>query len=83
MIAMSHMSVMNSSHDEIAVEYKPVRQDGDMTLPAVVWIDLEGGSGRAHLSLSIDDARVLAERLPRILMLHDAAERLAAEKAVA
>ncbi|WP_433679970.1 hypothetical protein [Nocardia sp. CA-119907] len=82
MIAMSYMDVMSSGHDEISVEYKSVRQSGGMTLPAVVWVDLEGGRGRAHLALSIEHARILAERLPRLLMLHDAAERLAAEMAV-
>ncbi|WP_227985627.1 hypothetical protein [Nocardia spumae] len=37
--------------------------------------------GYARLYLSIEDARTLAEQLPQILMMHDVAERLAAEKA--
>ncbi len=67
----------------VSAEYKPERQFEGCLLPAQVDIDLktEGGA-RAWLCLSIEDARTLAAALPQILMLHDAAVRLAAECAV-
>ncbi len=83
----SWMTVSSTSFDDVKAEYQPawVTEYGTR-VPASVWIDLEEetrGSSSAHLHLSIENARTLASVLPQILMLHDAAERLAAEKAVA
>ncbi len=50
-------------------------------IEAHVSVRLGHAEVRARLTLSIEDARILAERLPEILMRHDAAERLASEKA--
>jgi hypothetical protein len=80
------MSVYLPGFEGIEAEYVPARLSpfGDVMLRASVLVSLiDPKAGTASLGLSIEDARVLAEALPRILMLHDAAERLAAEKAVA
>ncbi|GAB2699704.1 hypothetical protein [Nocardia thraciensis] len=84
MIAMSFMDVTVRKFDGIEAKYRPSRRSAyDDRIPASVDVELENAGGRAWLNLSIEDARTLADRLPQILMLHDQAEHLAAEKAVA
>ncbi|WP_280220157.1 hypothetical protein [Nocardia neocaledoniensis] len=83
MIAMSHMWTQVNSDNGVTVRYIEVRPssfDGEV-LPATVLIGFYGGC--AGLSLSIVDARLLAEQLPDILMSHDAAEHAAREQAAA
>ncbi|WP_433680663.1 hypothetical protein [Nocardia sp. CA-119907] len=82
MIVMSFMQVNVSKYDGIDVQYREARQDTYGRIPASVDVKLVNDGGRAWLNLSLEDARTLADRLPQILMLHDAAERLAAEMAV-
>nr|WP_153410328.1 hypothetical protein [Nocardia macrotermitis] len=79
----TYMSASVSAPEGIEVNYHPERpmSFGDGVVPAGVDVRFTGTT--AYLSLSIEDARALAEQLPQILMLHDAAERVAAEKAVA
>ncbi len=79
----SYMSVGSAAFEAVKAEYQPTRTtDYGTRVPAYVWIDLQDGRGSAHLSLSIEHTRELAEALPQILMFHDAAERLAAQKAI-
>ncbi len=80
---MSFMQVTASKWDGIEVKYREARRTEDTPVPAGVDVHLDNDQSHAWLRLSIEDARALAEQLPRILMLHDAAERLADEKAVA
>ncbi|WP_433622952.1 hypothetical protein [Nocardia sp. CA-120079] len=84
MIVMSFMQVSVSKYDGIDVQYRAAFQSthGNGRVPASVDVELNSNGGRAWLNLSLEDARTLADRLPQILMLHDAAERLAAEMAV-
>ncbi|MFF0493602.1 hypothetical protein ACFYTQ_31670 [Nocardia sp. NPDC004068] len=81
---MAYLNVLTARFDGIEVEYKPSRFSEPLgeNLPAVVYLNLEDRGRTSYLALTIEDARVLAERLPQILMVHDAAERLAAEMAV-
>ncbi|MFX0579453.1 hypothetical protein [Nocardia nepalensis] len=83
MIVMSYMSVVTSRYDSVELEYKSARPGEYGPLPPVVYLNLRDGGGNAYVALTIEDARAVAEALPQIIMLHDAAERLAAEKAVA
>ncbi|MGV9681008.1 hypothetical protein ACWDSJ_37550 [Nocardia sp. NPDC003482] len=78
------MSVLTGRLDGIEVEYKPARFSERLgeNLPAAVHLNFDDPGGHAYVALTVEDARVLAERLPQVLMLHDAAERLAAVKAV-
>ncbi|AHH17260.1 hypothetical protein NONO_c24640 [Nocardia nova SH22a] len=80
---MSFMQVSASKWDGIEVKYREAFQSNGYSIAASVDVRLDTDRSDARLSLSIEDARTLAEQLPRILMEHDAAERLAAEKAVA
>lgn len=80
---MSFMSVSVSKWDGVEASYREAYRYNGTSVPASVDVRLDSDRGDARLNLSIVDARTLAEQLPRILMLHDAAERLAAEKAVA
>ncbi|MBO0856176.1 MAG: hypothetical protein J2P18_20695 [Nocardia sp.] len=80
----SYMSTMNTGFGGVEVEYEPPsRTDSGYALDAGVLVRLRTDVGTASMGLSIEDARVLAEQLPQIVMMHDAAVRLAAEKAVA
>ncbi|MQY22447.1 hypothetical protein [Nocardia macrotermitis] len=89
MIAMSYASMRGFTFELREVEYAPAHEyrwgpeeEYVNQIAATVDLRFEGGMSLC-LSLSIEDARALAEQLPQILMLHDAAERVAAEKAVA
>jgi hypothetical protein len=84
-IAMSFLAMMTTGFDGVEAVYEPARpNDLGRTTQAFVRVKLNGVSAaRASMTLTVEDARTLAEALPQILMLHDAAERLAAEKAVA
>ncbi|WP_433758136.1 hypothetical protein [Nocardia sp. CA-135398] len=79
------MTVSSCSFEDVNAEYHPARDIGDgLIVGATVWVDLEngpGGIGDARLVLSIENARTLAESLTQIVMLHDAAEHAAAERA--
>ncbi|MEV0076196.1 hypothetical protein AB0H58_07265 [Nocardia neocaledoniensis] len=91
MIAMSYISVQSPRSRGIAVSYRaprPYSYDEAITVPAYFDVELETDYGHTYLALTIEDARVLLERLPRLVMEHDAAEhvraeQVAAEKAVA
>lgn len=80
---MSFMSVSVSKWDGVEATYREAYQYKGTSVAASVDVRLDSDRSDARLNLSIEDARTLAEQLPQILMLHDAAERLAAEKAVA
>lgn len=80
---MSHISTQVNVFDGLTVTYFPVRPSsfpGEM-LPASISVDLNGGYAR--LSLSMEDARLLAEQLPGLVMAHDATERDAKVRATA
>ncbi|WP_280377310.1 hypothetical protein [Nocardia wallacei] len=84
MIAMSFIATMITGFDGVEAEYVPARQnvDGEM-VPAFVRIRLVGvPESKATLTVTVEDARTIAEALPQILMLHDATVRLAADCAV-
>ncbi|WP_040817363.1 hypothetical protein [Nocardia jiangxiensis] len=83
MIAMSFLAMMSTGFDGVRAKYVPAVRNalGRMSSP-VVRVELNGVTA-SSLTLTIEDARTLTETLSQILMLHDAAERLAAEKAVA
>ena len=89
MIDMSSYFCMDGALEGVAeVEYKAAHnyrygQDEQYSspIPAYVFVRLGKGFPEVRLRLSIEDVRALAEQLPQVLMLHDAAERLAAEKA--
>ncbi|MFF0455256.1 hypothetical protein [Nocardia africana] len=83
MIAMSFMSVSVSKWDGVEATYREAYQYKGTSVAASVDVRLDSDRSDARLNLSIEDARTLAEQLPQILMLHDQAERLGAEKAVA
>ncbi|WP_040827755.1 hypothetical protein [Nocardia jiangxiensis] len=83
MIAMSFLAMMSTGFDGVRAKYVPaVRNALGGRNSAVVRVELIGVPA-SSLTLTIEDARTLAQTLPQILMLHDAAEHLAAEKAVA
>nr|WP_231951502.1 hypothetical protein [Nocardia terpenica] len=78
---MAYMSTFNSSGLEgFEVEYDPAHLDDGRRQPAYVRIHLTGTD--AHVGMQIEEARQLATTLQNVIMLHDSAERLAAEKAV-
>ncbi|WP_024801230.1 hypothetical protein [Nocardia sp. BMG51109] len=84
MIAMaSYISSMSTGFAGVEVEYRPERRSdwGSVVDPGVL-VRLKTDSGNATMGLSIEDARSIAEALPQVLMLHDAAVRLAADCAV-
>ncbi len=80
---MSHMTITRSGWDGVAVEYRPARRIEGINVNAGVSVELTLDTGAAALVFSIEDARTVSAALSQILMLHDAAERLADEKAVA
>ncbi|MCX4093667.1 hypothetical protein [Nocardia sp. alder85J] len=83
MIVMAFISTFASDSGEgVEVEYHPgyVTEDGGRQ-PAFLHINLAGTD--SYLAMRVDEARALAEAVQCVVMLHDAAERLAAEKAVA
>ncbi|WP_280383074.1 hypothetical protein [Nocardia wallacei] len=79
-------SVKSSDMKGVDVHYDPAyRVDGGRVQPAFVRIEL-GGNGignKAYLAMDVTEARGLAAALMNVILLHDAAERLAAVKAVA
>ncbi|MFJ2668101.1 hypothetical protein ACIO14_27525 [Nocardia fluminea] len=78
------MTMQVSSDQGVTAKYVPSRPSmfpGE-TLPASINISLSGASF-AQVGLSIEDARVLAERLPALIMAHDVAERIVKEQAAA
>ncbi|WP_157121846.1 hypothetical protein [Nocardia violaceofusca] len=77
------MTITRSGWDGVAVEYRPARRIEGINVSAGVSVELTVETGAAALVFSIADARTVSAALSQILMLHDAAERLAAEKAVA
>ncbi|WP_238846414.1 hypothetical protein [Nocardia terpenica] len=80
---MSWMDLRVHSYDGIEAEYVAAHgTEYGSWIPAYITVEL-GKDHAAMMGLSIEDARVLLERLTRILMLHDSVEHLAAEKAVA
>ncbi len=81
---MSFMTTFSPLSDEVAADYSPASVYDGRRVPASIWVRLlkQGERVGANLNLSIEDARVLGEALTQIVLLHDAAERLAAAKAV-
>ncbi|MFI5535304.1 hypothetical protein ACIA5H_02830 [Nocardia sp. NPDC051900] len=68
------MSFFNSTvagYEGISVEYKPAHEGTHAPLPAWVHISLDGSD--AYLCLSIEDARSLADQMPVVMALHEAA----------
>ena len=86
MIVMTSFIVARVSQaDELAAEYAPARVGSyDLQIPASIWVHLlnDGERTGGDLNISIEHARVLAESLTQLVLLHDAAERLAAEMAI-
>ncbi|MEV6432379.1 hypothetical protein [Nocardia sp. NPDC051463] len=88
---MSHISTSAGSCDQIGAVYHPATTtEHGYTIPASVWIclDSDRSSSHATMFLNIEHVRELAQRLPELLMAHDAAEharieQLAAEKSAA
>jgi hypothetical protein len=79
---MSFFHTTVSGYDGIAAEYHPERESTyGGVIPATVFIELV--DAHAYLSLSIADARTLAEALPGVLAEHDAVVSVSADKAVA
>ncbi|WP_228002203.1 hypothetical protein [Nocardia australiensis] len=80
------MSTSAGSCDRVAAVYHPATTTKDgYTRPATVWIGLEStlSSTHATMFLDIDHVRELAQRLPELLMAHDAAEHARTEQAAA
>ncbi|MBF6174285.1 hypothetical protein [Nocardia blacklockiae] len=84
---MAYIDVFNSSGlDGLDVHYDPAhRTSTGHSQPAYVRIELGGATtgSRSYLAMEIAEARMLAGALVNIVMLHDAAERVAAERSVA
>jgi hypothetical protein len=82
---MSHLSMCVGVCASMTVEYHPLRDsDYGSKIPASVWITLENEhSGGSTVFFDIEHVRQLAEQLPGLLMIHDAAEHAAKEQAVA
>ncbi|WKG08249.1 hypothetical protein QX204_24735 [Nocardia sp. PE-7] len=83
MIDMATMTFFVQSPDGVTVEYDAAKRHGDYKIGAYVRIKLQSERGRNCLALSIDEARLLAEQLPALVMAHDAAERVRAEQVAA
>ncbi|WP_019930590.1 hypothetical protein [Nocardia sp. BMG111209] len=78
MIVVSWMSLHVHEYDGVEAQYTPAHgTDYGAQIAAYVLVKFAGGD--ASMGLKIEDARVLAESLSRILMLHDSVEHLAAE----
>jgi hypothetical protein len=73
---MSFFNASVSGYDGITAEYKPAGEVRGNTVPAVVFVRLDGAD--AYLCLSIEDARALSAQLPGVLAEHDEAERVSA-----
>ncbi|WP_405149381.1 hypothetical protein OG308_05685 [Nocardia salmonicida] len=85
MIVMSFITIHTSSPG-ILVSYsapRPAAYDESSTIPAYFNVELDKKYGGARLALTVEDARVLLERLPRLVMEHDAAEHVRAEQVAA
>lgn len=70
---MSVFSTTVSGYDGISAEYRPAYEADDREIPATVFVRLYGAN--AYLTLSIEDAQVLAAQLPLVLAEHQRAER--------
>ncbi|MEV4207547.1 hypothetical protein [Nocardia salmonicida] len=77
------MTFFVQSPDGVTVEYDAPQRHGDYKIGAYVRIKLQSGRGLNCLAVSIDEARLLAEQLPAVVMAHDAAERVRAEQVAA
>lgn len=76
----SYVSSLSAGFAGVEVEYRPERRtDWGSVLDPGVLVRLKTDAGSATMGLSIEDARTIAAALPQILMLHDAAVRLATE----
>ena len=83
---MSFISTQSPASRGIALSYRaprPSTYDETATIPAYFDVELETDHGHTYLALTIEDARVLLERLPRLVMEHDAAEHVRAEQIAA
>ncbi|MEV0061257.1 hypothetical protein [Nocardia sp. NPDC050718] len=83
---MSFISTQSSLSRGIVVSYsapRPAPYDEHVIIPAYFDVELDMDSGYARLALTVEDARVLLERLPRLVMEHDAAEHVRAEQIAA
>ncbi|MFQ6332131.1 hypothetical protein ACLMAL_39325 [Nocardia sp. CWNU-33] len=83
---MSHISTSAGSCDQIDVVYHPATiTEHGYNRSATVWICLDSNRGSSHATmfLDIEHVRELAQRLPELLMAHDAAEHARAEQAAA
>ncbi|WP_328411238.1 hypothetical protein [Nocardia sp. NBC_00403] len=77
------MSVRSVRSTGIELHYEAARAtEFGLEVPACVYVYLDE-AGYATLQLTMDDARVLAEMLPGLVMAHDATEHAAAEHAAA
>ncbi|MFF0452097.1 hypothetical protein [Nocardia africana] len=83
---MAYISTFNGDVTKaLSIDYSPSHDtDYGCRQPAYVRIQVtDSPDHRAYVAMAIDEARQLVASLMSIVMLHDAAERLAAEKAVA
>ncbi|MFC6013180.1 hypothetical protein [Nocardia lasii] len=71
------MSTHTGYSDGVTLDYDAPRYDNGAAIGAYVRLKVASGLGSYSLSLSIDEARVLAEQLPVLVMAHDAAEHIA------
>ncbi|WP_063065938.1 hypothetical protein [Nocardia violaceofusca] len=86
MIVVAYISTFNGDvTDAVSVDYVPAHDtDYGRRQPAYVRIQVTDSPDHcAYVGMAIDEARQLVASLMSIVMLHDAAERVAAEKAVA
>ncbi|MFI7192858.1 hypothetical protein ACIBQ0_24250 [Nocardia nova] len=84
MIVVAFISTFNSNVEEgLRVLYDPAHaSDRGHRQPAFVRIQVTDSSDhRVYVAMRVDEARQLVASLMSVVMLHDAAERLAAEKA--
>lgn len=85
MIAVSFISTFNSNVEEsgLTVLYDPAREtDMGRRQPAYVRIQVaDSPDHQVYVGMRVDEARHLVASLMSVVMLHDAAERSAAEKA--
>ncbi|KQY28480.1 hypothetical protein ASD42_27865 [Nocardia sp. Root136] len=84
MIAMSFMSIHTGYNKGFALTYLAPREtECGVKSSGCVRIELESEMGIYALALDIEDARLLAEQLPALVMAHDAAEHVRKEQAAA
>ncbi len=87
MIAMAFITAPGfASGDEVVAEYAPSTNALGILMDASIWLRLFNDGVRVDqtgLNMSIADARVIGAALTQVVLLHDAAVRLAAGMAVA